>query len=108
MLICSNGHIFEDFECGVKFDRVGERYSDGYDYCVCPHCGDDNLNEAVRCECCDEYVDALDLDEGWCPECQDKLVNDVIKTLKKNFTSEDLYLFRLWVPNETFEELWEG
>lgn len=88
MYICEKGHLLEH--------EVKE----------CPHC-QCLVEEAAECEKCLMWTWKDELDHGCCPDCQDILVDKVIRTIKSEFSPKERHLFREWVTEEAFERLWE-
>ena len=57
-------------ECCYYGEHVDWRY-EGDDY-VCPHCGSDDLIEAVECPICGGFHDKEESYGGYCEKCVDK------------------------------------
>lgn len=71
MLICNRcGSVFET--PGTEIDYVDG--VDGYRYSVCPKCADDDIDEAVRCLGCGEYVKR---GRDYCNDCRDQVYKDL-------------------------------
>ena len=86
-------------ECGYETEY-------GVDMTYCPVC-EGYLEDAGRCKRCGEIVAEVELDEGWCKECQDTLVNNMIHSLKTYFTPIERKMFREFVTEEDFDAIWE-
>ena len=76
MYICNRcGKVFEDDEVVVVHDDpspAGVGLSSGaYEYYHCPHCGSDDIDEAVECAVCGDYF--IDDGEEICEECFNKI-----------------------------------
>ena len=74
MLICNRcGEVFEESEADVKseYDCVrGNSFASGRDYYLkCPRCGNDDLDEAEQCKCCEEWFREGELSNELCKEC---------------------------------------
>ena len=81
MYICKNCNevLFVDelkrvkgewIDCRYGGEHVGFQY-EGDDY-VCPHCGSEELQEAVQCPICGEYVAEEESYDGYCENCVEK------------------------------------
>ena len=72
MYICKDcGEIFEE-PVVVKDDPSpdGVGLTSGYYvFESCPHCDSDNIEEAVQCVCCDEWMDGTDGSDILCDNC---------------------------------------
>lgn len=86
--ICEQGHILPSL-----FDE-------------CPIC-ECVVEEAEECEHCHEIVPKIDLDQGYCPDCQDALVDYMVVTLRLFTTPKERKLLREFMSEEDFEKLWE-
>lgn len=73
---CECGEIFHEEDAEI---RVETEYIEGWRrterYLTCPSCGSEDLEEAVQCEECGEWIapnkifDIEELDEKLCPDC---------------------------------------
>lgn len=88
MLICNNGHVFDESEAESIFDRVGERYSDGYYISICPHCHEDEITEAERCDRCGKYTFEDEVIDGLCLSCREDTVQRFYEATK-DLTEEE-------------------
>lgn len=62
---------------------------------VCPYCGEHDYieNSDVCKRCGDEWAES-ELYMGFCEKCQEKLKNDFLQLMKKNFRQPEIdYLF---------------
>ena len=70
MMICNKcGELFKLEDGEDRYELVGEFWgAPAYDrYKVCPVCGSDEFDEAVRCSICDELYDGED---DYCEDCK--------------------------------------
>lgn len=75
-MICKSCELLlDESELEMVVDSVpyGEGYVDMPSGCVCPHCGSDELCEAVECSCCGRYIAKDTLDIDLCDDCADDL-----------------------------------
>ena len=86
--------------------ECGEEVYDGEGRTYCPKC-EGYLEEAKICPHCGSIVPQIELDQGYCTNCQDTLVDRVIHTLEYYFTPHERKMFREFVREEDFEKLWE-
>lgn len=69
MYICNEcKEVFE--ECEVVYESVpygmGSAYRKLY---VCPYCGENDFDEAERCDHCGEWASKESMTDGYCEEC---------------------------------------
>lgn len=74
MLICNRcDAVFDEAEAvsGKSYDRVcGNSFASGWErWSECPHCGNNDLEEAEQCKCCEEWFHKDDLNDELCKEC---------------------------------------
>lgn len=70
MYACDNcKEVFAPEEAGNRWEQLGERYTDGVNYALCPFCGSDEIVDAVRCDGCREYFHPDMLDDFFCADC---------------------------------------
>lgn len=102
MLICNNGHVFDESEAESRFDRVGERYGDGYYITICPHCHEDEITEAEMCERCGNYTFEDEIVDGICSDCREDILgrfeelNSEFTELERDFITEN-FDFDEWI-----------
>lgn len=71
MYICNScGLVFETPDVQEERHPYGDTYATEKWY-VCPHCKDNDFDEAEKCERCGEYV--AELDEGLCDVCHGEM-----------------------------------
>lgn len=65
-------------DCGAVFENPSDYYDHGTGYhsMDCPHCGSDDIDEAVRCAECGEWVNEKNLVNGLCPACIERHASD--------------------------------
>ena len=68
---CGNAFDFDDAHTEREYQGA---YPQGVyvNWYYCPYCRSDDFDEAVICECCDEY--SIDLVDGFCPDCQKEAI----------------------------------
>lgn len=87
-------------ECGCVFQEPEEVYYDHgfvggvYEYHkVCPHCGLENYDEAVRCIRCHQWMPALSVRGScFCRDCQGKINERFHRSLEDYKKDEREYL----------------
>lgn len=87
-------------------EECGYDVEDGVDMTYCPVC-EGYLEEVGHCKRCGKTVAKVDLDEGFCPNCQDAIVDHVIKILRLWTTPKERKLFREFISEEDFDAIWE-
>ena len=62
----------------------------------CPICGSDDFDAAELCESCGEYLFSIELDEGYCENCQCA----VIEAFERNYSEAEIEIIRNHLANE--------
>lgn len=97
-ICCDCGLTFS--EPGRAFDRVGERYSDGYYISTCPHCGATEIEEAEECICCDDYKLPSELTNGLCDDCKEEIMQNIYDSVMEAY--RDNQEVQTWIAEELF------
>lgn len=86
MLVC--------LECGRKFETARDvREEHGETVAVCPHCGNEEIDEAVRCVRCGEWTGTMQASCGLCADCEIDADQKLSEMLAQHFApSERRYL----------------
>ena len=86
MLIC--------LECGRRFEAARSvREEHGELTAVCPHCGHNEIDEAVRCVQCGEWTGTMQASCGLCADCEIDTERKLSELLARHFaTGERQYL----------------
>lgn len=72
IFICNHcERVFDDEDMGVYEEPHGEETG------VCPYCGSEDIEEALRCELCGEAHLPDELHDGWCDDCIAEYNNDI-------------------------------
>lgn len=79
--ICEQGHILPDI------------------YDECPIC-QSVVDEAIKCRVCGEYSFASETSYGWCPDCQDDLVDRFCRATREFDADERHLVFEFIDKNE--------
>lgn len=71
MYICLNCHEF-------IIPKIREDRKYGTTTAICPKCGSDDIEEAVKCECCGEHFEDVDINDlVLCEKCAETLIGEI-------------------------------
>lgn len=82
------------------FDRVGERYSDGYYVSVCPHCGSTEIEEAEECIYCHDLKLPSELNNGLCDVCKEEIMQNIYDSVMEAYRENQEV--QTWIAEELF------
>ena len=97
-ICCDCGLTFS--EPGRAFDRVGERYSDGYYISTCPHCGSTEIEEAEECICCNDLKLPSEINYGLCDDCKEEIMQGIYDGVMETYRNNPE--IRTWIAEELF------
>ena len=84
--------------CNHTFDEVEERrnypvaeFPEYETYYVCPCCGNEDYEEAFKCEICGEYHPESEEgdSENVCKACENKIFSQFFSLLEESFSSDE-------------------
>ncbi|MHB1314243.1 MAG: hypothetical protein ACYCX2_02010 [Christensenellales bacterium] len=83
MQLCSCGHVFAypKTKYGEQLEHFGTPCRESYG--VCPSCGGEDYDDALRCAGCARYVLFRQMEQGLCTACQKRVLRQL-----QNFLDE--------------------
>ena len=90
------GAIFHEDDLEEKIIH-GDYYTPAERILRCPCCGENEVEEAKRCEHCGSYYTEDELTEGFCDECIEGYLTDRTRFKKYLLKTEQLTTFIAWV-----------
>lgn len=74
MYICNNcGETFREYDTYTEHHPYGNGTAEEV-WAICPYCGDNDFDEAKKCERCGEYV--AELHDGLCDCCHGEMYGE--------------------------------
>lgn len=93
MYVCNEcNNIFSEEESRTRFEDMGECFGSpsGREYLVCPSCGSDDVEEAKKCEICEEWGHAESYDgKQYCDECLGYIKKKFGDLITNNFNQKE-------------------
>lgn len=100
MFICKEcGHVFSEPGYYEESRPYGE--ADVYETFSCCPCCKGDYEEAVQCECCEEYFSKDEMEyNDICPTCIESYQKKIAKSFVEMFSEEEVRTF----PDDMFED----
>ena len=106
MYVCQEcNNVFSDEESRTRLEDMGEYFGSpsGREYLVCPSCGSNDIEEAKKCELCEEWVHTESYDgEHYCDECVEYIKKKFGDLITNNFNEKERKLIYWCIDIDTW------
>lgn len=106
MYVCNDcKSVFDEDDAVSKSEDVGEYFgSPSYrSYDVCPHCESYDIEEAEKCQLCEEYGEVESYDgKCYCPECVEYIKKKFGDLITNNFNANERKMIYWCIDVETW------
>ena len=93
MYVCNDcNNVFDEDALSIVTDNMGECFGNPSfkSYSVCPYCKSDDIQEAEKCELCEEWGHTESYDgEHYCNECVEYIKKKFGDLITNNFDAKE-------------------
>lgn len=86
MIYCNNCNYISEEPNKIE-ENMGECF--GFpcveQLAICPHCGSEDITEAIKCKICEEYVPDSTVEYGACENCRREVNGRFMELMRNNF-----------------------